>query len=67
LGVQNLVETLEQRHRAVRLALALTRGTPLTPTRYERELLRQYEVGRLSIEQVLTLLEQYGEQKESGQ
>lgn len=54
------METLEQRHRVVRLALALTRGTSLAPKRYERELLRQYTLGRLTIEQVLALLEQYG-------
>lgn len=45
------------RRRAVAAAIALTVNTPLAPKRYERQLLDRYQVGELSIDQVLDLLE----------
>lgn len=45
------------RQRAVALAIALTANTPLAPQRYEQQLLKRYEQGALSIDEVLALLE----------
>ncbi|WP_426058453.1 hypothetical protein [Hymenobacter sp. B1770] len=53
-----LLSTEHGRRRAVRFALALTHNTHLAPQRFEEELLDQFVRGELSIEQVLTHLEE---------
>ncbi|MDF7815852.1 BLUF domain-containing protein [Hymenobacter sp. YC55] len=45
------------RRRAVASIIRFTAGTPLAPPRYERQLLARYQVGELSIDQVLALLD----------
>jgi hypothetical protein len=44
--------------RAVAAAVSLTANTPLAPKRYERQLLALYQTGELSIDEVLTRLEE---------
>lgn len=46
-----------KRRRAVAAAVALTANTPLAPKRYEQQLLQQYQVGTLTIEEVIALLD----------
>jgi hypothetical protein len=46
------------RRRAVTAAIALTANTPLAPKRYERQLLARYQTGELTIDEVLTQLEE---------
>ena len=50
--------TQAQRRRAVALAVALTRGTQLEPSPYERQLLTRFEAGELTLDEVTDLLEQ---------
>jgi hypothetical protein len=47
----------EARRRAVAAMIRLTMNTPLAPPRYERQLLARFQVGELTIDQVLALLE----------
>ncbi|TGE28545.1 BLUF domain-containing protein [Hymenobacter metallicola] len=49
--------TEAQRQRAVTWAVALTQNTPLTPRRYERQLLHQYQRGLLKLDEVLHRLD----------
>ena len=46
------------RRRAVALAVALTADTPLAPNHYERQLLALYQVGELTIDDVLARVEE---------
>jgi hypothetical protein len=46
-----------RRRRAVALAVGLTANTPLAPKRYERQLLMRYQMGELTIDEVLAHLE----------
>lgn len=52
------LETESQRRHAVAWAIAMTTGTKLAPTPYERELLEQYAQGTLTLDQVLMRLDQ---------
>jgi hypothetical protein len=45
------------RRRAVAAAIALTANTPLAPKRYERQLLARFQMGELTIDEVLALLD----------
>jgi hypothetical protein len=45
------------RRRAVAAAIALTANTPLAPNRYERQLLARFQAGELTIDEVITLLD----------
>jgi hypothetical protein len=51
---------LRQRHQAVKWALAMTRGTSLEPSPYERFLLTRYARGFVTIDQVLERLANHG-------
>ena len=50
----------ESRERAVAWALTITRNTPLAPKHYEQELLEQFVEGQLSIDEIITHLEEGG-------
>lgn len=50
-------ESAEQRQRSIALAVALTANTPQAPQRYERQLLEHYRQGKLTIDQVVSLLD----------
>lgn len=52
--------TEQGRRRAVLVALSLSENTPLAPHPYERLLLEQFIRGELTLDQVLTQLEQRG-------
>jgi hypothetical protein len=56
----NLLNTEQGRRQAVQFALALTRDTQLAPKPYEEQLLAQFVRGELSIDQVLSHLEEPG-------
>lgn len=49
-------ETEEARRRAIAWAVAMTVDTPLAPDQYEGDLLEEYAQGRLTLDQVLGLL-----------
>jgi hypothetical protein len=51
--------TEQNRLRAVNLALSLTRDTKLAPQPYEQMLLGQFVRGELTIDQVLTFLDNH--------
>lgn len=51
------MEPEEYRRRLVHTALQLTQGTPLAAGPYECQLLEQFVVGQLTIEEVVVLLE----------
>lgn len=57
------MENAAQRHKAVQFALAMTRGTAMAPSEYERQLLAQYVEGVLTIDQVIEYTEQEKKQK----
>jgi hypothetical protein len=46
-----------ERRRLVTFAVALTAHTPLAPTPYERQLLARFQTGKLTIDEVLALLD----------
>lgn len=48
----------EGRRRVLSKALNITRGTALAPQEYELQLLHQFVLGELTIDQVVTLLEE---------
>jgi hypothetical protein len=50
-------QTEAQRRRAIAWAIALTANTALAPEQYEWELLEDYAQGKLSLDQVLALLD----------
>ena len=50
-------ESAEQRRRSIALAVALTANTAQAPLRYERQLLERYQRGELTIDQVISLLD----------
>ncbi len=52
------LQTETQRRRAIAWAVALTANTPLAPQQYESELLEHYARGTLTLDQVLTQLDQ---------
>jgi len=52
-----LLNSEQSRRQVVKLALALTENTPLSPKDYERMLLEQFVRGEMTIEQVIDLLE----------
>lgn len=52
------MKTQELRAKVVTAALALTQDTPIAPGPYELQLLEKYVLGRLTIEEVLDLLEE---------
>lgn len=47
----------DYRRQLVQMALRLTEGTTMTASPYERQLLEQFVVGQLTIEEVVTLVE----------
>ena len=51
------MEQENYRRRLVQTALLLTQGTPLAAGAYEQQLLEQFVMGQLSIEEVVALLE----------
>ncbi|UOQ53398.1 BLUF domain-containing protein [Hymenobacter cellulosivorans] len=53
----SVLYTEAQRQRAVAWAVALTANTPLTPRRYEKQLLYQYQRGMLTLQEVLHRLD----------
>lgn len=53
-----LLSTPEERGRLLAFAQALTHGTRLTPTPAERQLLDQFVGGDLTLEQLLSSLEE---------
>ncbi|TGE22730.1 BLUF domain-containing protein [Hymenobacter metallicola] len=55
--VDSFPYTEAQRRQAVAWAIAVTANTPLAPRRYERYLLEQYQLGLLSLDEMLQLLE----------
>jgi len=50
-------ESEDARRRMVAMAVALTANTKLAPQRYERQLLDRYQRGELSIDRVISLLD----------
>lgn len=53
----SLLNSEESRRQAVKLGLALTENTPLAPNVYECMLLEQFIQGKLTIDQVVNLVE----------
>ncbi|MBC6608703.1 hypothetical protein H8B13_17885 [Hymenobacter sp. BT188] len=53
------------RERAVAWALAITQNTPLAPAQREQQLLNQFVAGELSLDAVITLLDEGTEDQKS--
>lgn len=54
---QLTLTTEAERRRAVAYVVALTANTPMAPERYERHLMKRYERGEITIDQMLELLD----------